>query len=103
MIEAGAGYELRRDVVPVASALLHRMRRRHALSVAVHDQPGEQARRLCGLAERSGLPIAGQLHLDALPEFSIDDRVVLAGVDLALVPDLAAVDRILQQRIECAA
>ncbi len=79
------------------------MRRRHALSIAIHDQSGEQARRLRGLAEHSGLPIAGQLHLDALPEFSIDDRLVLAGVDLALVRDLAAVDRILQQCIECAA
>lgn len=103
MIRLRPRYELRQDVVPVAAPLLHGLRRRHALSVAVDDQPGEQARRVRGLAERSGLAVAGRLVLDALPEFSLDDRLVLAGVDLALVPDLAVVNRILQQGIECAA
>ncbi len=50
-----------------------------------------------------GLPIAGQLHLNELPQLGIDDLVVLARVNVALVPDLAAVDRNLQQSIERAA
>ena len=99
MVRARTGYELRRDVVAIATALLHGVRRRHALAVAIHDQSGKQTRLLRGFAERSGLSVAGQLHLDQLPEVGINDRLVLAGVDLVLVRDLAAIDRVLQHQV----
>lgn len=54
-------------------------------------------------AERSCLTIADEFPLDHLPEVGIDDRFVLAGIDLALVSNFAPVDRVLQQGIESAA
>ena len=76
------------------------MRRRHALPFAVHNQSSKQTGLLRGRAERSRLTIASELLLDELPEFSVDDRLVLAWIDFSLVPDLAAIDLVLQQGIE---
>ena len=68
------------------------MRRRHAVSFAVHDQPGKQARLFGSRAKRSSMSIAGQLSLDELPVLGLNDRFVLAGIDLPLMSNLAPVD-----------
>jgi hypothetical protein len=61
------------------------------------------ARRL--RADRQGalLPIGRELVLHDLPKLRINDRLVLAGVGFALVNDLAPIDPVLQQQIECPA
>ena len=47
--------------------------------------------------------IAGELHLNRIPQRLIDDRRVFAGMGLALVNDLAAIDAVLQNQVERAA
>jgi hypothetical protein len=92
-----------RDVVAVSPASLRGMGRRHPVAVAIEDQARQQARRLGAHRQGALSPIGGELLLDDLPKFWRDDRLVLAGVDLALVRDLAAVKPVLQHEIERAA
>jgi hypothetical protein len=47
--------------------------------------------------------ICGERRLNRVPKPLVDDRLVLARIDLALVADLAAVETVLQQRIKRAA
>ena len=79
------------------------MRRRHAVSFAVHDEPGKQARLFCSRAKCSGLSIIGQLILDEFPVLGLNHRFVLTRVDLPLMSNLAAIDWVLQQRIKSTA
>jgi hypothetical protein len=66
----------------LAATIFDRVRPRHALSVAVYDQAGKQAGFFCDSAECPLLPVAIQLLLDELPDLSIDDRFVLARIDV---------------------
>src|SRR6202045_4888862 len=79
------------------------MARRHAVSVAIKHHAGEEA----GLARSSAAlapgNIAGELLLNGIPQWLIDDRRVLATMELALVNDLAEIGAVLQHQVECAA
>ena len=46
--------------------------------------------------------VAGKLCLDRIPDVTVDDRLVLAGIALALVGDLADIDRVVQQLVDMA-
>src|SRR6202011_5988459 len=79
------------------------MARRHAVAVAIKHHAGEEA----GLARSSAAlapgSIAGKLLLNGIPQWLIDDRRVLATMELALVNDLAAIGAVLQHLVERAA
>src|SRR5262245_1886759 len=78
------------------------MGRRHPVAIAIDDQARQKARRFGANRQGALLPIGLELILHDLPKLGIDDRLVLAGVDLALVRDLAAVKPVLQHEIESA-
>jgi hypothetical protein len=44
--------------------------------------------------------IAGELLLNGIPQWLIDDRRVFAGMELVLVNDLAAIGAVLQHQVE---
>src|SRR6202040_474519 len=79
------------------------MARRHAVAVAIKHHAGEEA----GLARSSAAlapgSIAGELLLNGIPQWLIDDRRVLATMELALVNDLAEIGAVLQRLVERAA
>lgn len=79
------------DIIAIPFALLDGMGRRHPAAVDIGDQARQQTRRLGANGQGALPPIGGELLLDDLPKFWRDDRLVRAGVDLALVRDLAAV------------
>src|SRR6202045_5433001 len=91
------------DIVAVARAILAGMARRHAVAVAIEQHAGKEA----GLGRSSTAlapgGIAGELLLNGIPQWLIDDRRVLATVELALVDDLAAIGAVLQHLVERAA
>ena len=66
----------------------------------VIEQPGEQAGIGCARASVLFNPVISQPSLHRLPQVRFDDRHVLAGIDIALVHDPAAVEPVLQHRIE---
>src|ERR1700730_4914136 len=79
------------------------MARRHAVAVAIKQHAGEEtglARSSAALAPGS---IAGELLLNCIPQRLIDDRRVLATMELALVNDLAEIGAVLQHLVERAA
>ena len=47
--------------------------------------------------------VYGKLVLNNLPEFRIDDGIVLAGVNVTLVRNLTPIEPVLQQQVERAA
>src|SRR5260370_41721757 len=79
------------------------MARRHAVAVAIKHHAGEEA----GLARSSAAlapgSIAGELLLNGIPQWLIDDRRGLATMELALVNDLAEIGAVLQHLVERAA
>src|SRR5436190_5133574 len=79
------------------------MRGRQPLARAVDEQPGEAARcRGAGLTVMAG-SVFRQPRLDCCPSVWLDHRIMLAGVQLAFVRDLADVDRVRQDPIEVTA
>src|ERR1700722_12353078 len=89
--------------VPADVCSLAGMARRHAVAVAIKHHAGEEA----GLARSSAAlapgSIAGELLLNGIPQWLIDDRRVFARMELALVNDLAEIGAVLQHQVECAA
>lgn len=73
------------------------------MPVGVYDQSGKKARRLGQGPDLFGVAIASKLVLDEPPKNGIDDCLLLPRIDFALMANLAVVDRVLQQIIECAA
>ena len=89
-----------RDIVAVARAFLAGMARRHPIAVAIKQHPGEEARLARSSAASVPGGIAGELLLNGIPQRLIDDRRVFAGMELALVNDLAAIGAVLQHLVE---
>src|ERR1700738_3063916 len=83
--------------------MLDCMARRHPVAVAIKQHADEEA----GLARSSGAlaprGIAGKLLLNGIPQRPIDDRRVLARMELPLVNDLAEIGAVLQHQVERAA
>src|SRR3984957_3989111 len=88
------------DIVAVVRAFLASMAWRHPVAVAIKQHAGKEA----GLARSSAAlapgSIAGELLLNGIPQWLINDRRVFAGVELALVNDLAAIGAVLQHQVE---
>jgi hypothetical protein len=79
-----------------------RMRRGEWDAIAREQQPGEEAG-ACRCLATARLPgIVDQRCLDPVPRFLVDDRRVLAFIDLALVADLAEIERVGEHRIAAA-
>ena len=97
---AASGDQRVRDVVAVPPARLVGVARRHAPAGAVAQQPGQQARMAGAAARAPLLPLLRQAGLHRVPEIQVDDGRVLAGVDRALVRDLAPVQPVAQQRVQ---
>src|SRR5262244_2754883 len=89
-----------RNIVAVACALFDRMARRHPVAVVIKQHPGEQAWLVSAGAGGALSGIAGEPHPNRIPERLIDDWLVFAGVGLALVNDLAAIDAVPQRQVE---
>src|ERR1700758_4227315 len=87
------------DIVAVARALFDRIARRHPVALGIKQHAGEQARLVSAGASVARAAIAGELCLNRIPERLIDDRRVFAGMGLALVNDLAAIDAVLQNQV----
>src|SRR5258705_11411094 len=84
-------------------AHLYRMARRHPIAVAIKQHAGEEAGLVISCARVPLGDVAGKLSLDRVPQWLIDDRRVLARMELALVNDLASVNAVLQHQVERAA
>src|SRR5215207_11351841 len=65
-----------------------------------YKKPGEQARFFGPRLHQLLVPVPGKLLLDGVPGLSIDDGRVLTGITLALVVDLARVERVREDAIE---
>jgi hypothetical protein len=83
------------DVVAIAGAVLDRVARGHAVAAVLEDAPEQES-----LGARAGAPFAApllvELGLHRLEQRAFDDRLVLAGMALALVVDRAAIDPVAQ-------
>src|SRR6516165_2202542 len=95
-----SGDQRARDIVAVARALFDRMARRHPVAVPIKQHPGEQAWLASAGASVAFGGIAGELCLNRIPERLIDDRLVFAGMGLAVVNDLAAIDAVPQYQVK---
>jgi len=75
------------DVIAVAPALFDGVRRRHALTAVIEDQPRQQA----GFPGASSVgpldAVRGKHLLNLVPEALIDNGSMLTGVTFALVND----------------
>src|ERR1700738_4517233 len=91
------------DIVAVVRAFLAGMALCHPGAVGLKQHDGKEA----GLARSSAAlapgSIAGELLLNGIPQWLIDDRRVFAGMELALVNDLAEIGAVLQHQVERAA
>src|ERR1700731_508265 len=79
------------------------MARGHAVAVAIKHHAGEGVGRARSSAALAPGSIAGELLLNGIPQWLIDDRRVFAGMELAPVNDLAAIGAVLQHQVERAA
>src|SRR5262245_57535063 len=89
-----------RDVVPIARALFHSMGGRQSFAAVVEDQSGQEAGilRVCALSSIDA--VLGQNGLDHVPKALVDDCLMLSGIGVALVRDLAAIDSVLKHEIK---
>src|SRR6516162_9368914 len=94
------GDQQARDIVAVAPALFDRIVRRHPVALGVEQHPGEQARLVsaCAGGVRGG--IAGEPHLNRIPQRLIDDWRVFARMGLSLVNDVTAIGAVPQHQVE---
>src|SRR6516164_4157635 len=88
------------DIVAVAPALFDRIARRHPIALGVEQQPGEQARLVSAGAGGALGGIAGEPHLNRIPQRLVNDWWVFARMGLSLVTDLAAVGAVPQHQVE---
>src|SRR3984893_12785903 len=76
---------------------------RHPGSVPLKQHAGMEDGLACSSAALAPGSMAGELLLNAIPQWLIDDRRVFAGMELALVNDLAEIGAVLQHQVERAA
>src|SRR5680860_1135041 len=76
---------------------------RQSFAAVVKGQPGEQAGIFCVCACCPIAPVLGEDSLDLVPKGLVHDGLMLPGIGVALMCDLAAIDAILQHEIEGAA
>ena len=88
------------DIVTITPAVLDRMAWRHAVAVGIEQQACQQAWTARADTGAALDRIRRELGLRGLPEFGIDDGLMLSRVMLVLMDDLAAIDPVLQHQIE---
>jgi hypothetical protein len=88
------------DIVAVTHALFDRVARRHPVAVAIKQLPGEQAGLVSAGAGVALGGIAGEPHLNRIPQRRVDDWRVSAKMGLSLVNDLAAIGAVPQHQVE---
>src|SRR6516162_11262879 len=104
--QGGGGFALilsdqrARDIVAVAPALFDRIARRHPVALGVEQHPGEQARLVRAGAGGALGGIAGEPHLNRIPQRLVDDWRVFARMGSSVVNDLAAVGAVPQHQVE---
>jgi hypothetical protein len=69
--------------------------RRHAITAAIEQYPGEQARLASSCAGLALGGIADELASNGIPQRLIDNRRVFARVGFALMNDLAEIGAVL--------
>src|SRR6516225_1017110 len=94
------GDQRARDIVAVAPAVFDRIARRHPVALGVEQQPGEQARLVSACAGGALGGIAGEPHLNRIPQRLINDWRVFARMGLSLVNDRAAIGAVPQYQVE---
>src|SRR5438128_1533971 len=78
------------------------MRRDEGLPRSIDDLSGKQARTCRAGTAAMALEIAGQHRLHAVPDVTIDDRVVQPGIDHIVVVNLANIGRTAQYLVDLA-
>src|SRR5215831_7752988 len=97
------GAQRRRDVIAIAPALVDRVGWRSPFALRVDQQAGQQAR-LGGLGVAAvGAGIGRELAANRGPGLLIDQRRMLAWVELTLMRNLTGVNRVRQQSVEMSA
>src|SRR5262245_57961982 len=91
------------NIVAVASAVFYRIARRHPVALSIKQHPDEQTWLVSAGAGGALRGIAGEPHLNGIPQRLINDWRVFARIGLALVNDLAAIDAVAQHQVERAA
>jgi hypothetical protein len=83
------------DIVAVSHAVFDGVGRRHPVAITIKQYAGEQARLVSAGARVALAGVARKLRLNRIPQRPIDDRRVFAGMGLALVNNLAAIEAVL--------
>src|SRR6266576_5304725 len=92
--------QLAGDVIAIAFAALDGVRGRKSLPGEVEQQPGQQARLAHPRSIPSVLAIASKPFLDCIPGRLVDQRLVLAFVELSFVGNPANVDRVGEELVD---
>src|SRR6516165_9910580 len=79
------GDQRARDIVAVAPALFDRIARRHPVALGIEQHPGEQARLVSARGGGALGGIAGEPHLNSIPQRLVNDWGVFARMGLSLV------------------
>ena len=76
---------------------------RQSFAAVVEDQSGQEAG-ILGVCSGSPVdPVLGEDSLDLVPKGLVHDGLMLSGIGVAFVRDLAAIDAVLQHEIKGAA
>src|SRR6516162_9013595 len=94
------GDQRARDIVVVARALFDRIARRHPVALGIEQHPGEQARLVSACPRVALGGVAGEPHLNRIPQRLVDDWRVFARMGLSPVNDLAAIGAVPQHQVE---
>ena len=88
------------DVITIKPSRLAGVGRRHRGAIGSEQQPLQQRRRLRPRAGRPSARVLFENGMRLVPEFAVDDGLVLAAVGDTLVHGLADVDPVVQELIE---
>ena len=89
------------DVVAIQLALAPRVRRREGSPVRAEDQSAQQRRRLARVLVGAHPRAVHQHRMDGIPQGALHNGRVLAGINLALVRDLADQGSVVEQLVDC--
>src|SRR3954453_8690894 len=88
-----------RHVIAITDAPLYCVAWCEALAIGIEQEPGQRARILIVPRHTLGA-VRCQGRLSFFEERLLDDRLMLARIGDAFVSDLAAIDPVLQHRVE---
>ena len=100
MILSGLGDQRSGDVIAIASAFLDGVGWREPLSVRIDQQASQQARLGGFLPAPMIAGMGGELVSNSSPGLIVDQRGMLARVELTLVRNLPGVNRVREQSVD---